>query len=121
MDKWLLVVGLSLSAAAPAYADSLRCGTHLITEGDTRSEVVAYCGEPTEVQQTTAVLRRPLVWVRGRPYTLGDNLIEIPVDVWLYNLGPSKLMRRLRFEDGRLVEIETLGYGYIDTTPRPAQ
>jgi hypothetical protein len=24
-------------------------------------------------------------------------------------------MRRLRFEDGELVEIETLGYGYIKT------
>jgi Protein of unknown function (DUF2845) len=38
----------------------------------------------------------------------------------VYNLGPSKLMRRLRFEDGKLVDIETLGYGYYEQNPRPA-
>jgi hypothetical protein len=33
--------------------------------------------------------------------------------VWLYNLGPHQVMRRVRFQDGRVVAIETLGYGYI--------
>jgi hypothetical protein len=51
---------------------------------------------------------------------LGDGFIEIPVDVWVYNLGPSKLMRRIRFEDGRVVAIDTLGYGYVETNPKPA-
>jgi uncharacterized protein YvpB len=39
--------------------------------------------------------------------------VEIPVEVWVYNLGPNKLMRRLRFEDGLLVNVDELGYGYI--------
>jgi len=116
MSRWLLAFGLSLAAAGPAYA--FRCGSHLITEGDTRSEVIAYCGEPTEIERTTAILRRPIAWIGGRPYTLGEGLVEIPVDVWVYNLGPSKLMRRLRFEDGKLVDIETLGYGYHESAPR---
>jgi len=47
--------------------------------------------------------------------------VEIPVDVWVYNLGPNKLMRRLRFEDGKLVDIETLGYGYYEQNPRVAE
>ena len=118
MNKWILAVGLSLAAAGPAYA--FRCGSHLITEGDTRSEVVAYCGEPTEVESRSAILRRPLVWIRGRPYNVGESYVEVPIDVWLYNLGPSKLMRRLRFEDGKVVEIETLGYGYYEQNPKPA-
>jgi hypothetical protein len=29
-------------------------------------------------------------------------------------------MRRLRFEDGKVVEIETLGYGYYEQNPKPA-
>jgi uncharacterized protein DUF2845 len=119
MNKWTLAVVLSLAAASPAFAD-MRCGSHVITEGDTRSEVVAYCGDPTEVERTTSILRRPVTWINGRPYTVGDGFIEIPVDVWVYNLGPSKLMRRIRFEGGVVVEIETLGYGYYEQNPRPA-
>jgi hypothetical protein len=83
--------------------------------------VLAHCGQPTEVESRSAILRRPLVWIRGRPFSAGESLVEIPVDVWVYNLGPSKLMRRLRFEDGKLVNIETLGYGYYEQNPKPAQ
>lgn len=112
MSKWILIAGLALAAASPAYA--FRCGSHLVTEGATRSEVVARCGEPTEIDRRSNILRQPLVWIRGRPYSVGDALIEIPVEIWVYNLGPNKLMRRLRFEDGVLVDIETLGYGYLE-------
>jgi hypothetical protein len=118
MRKWILAFGLTLAAASPAYA--FRCGSHVISEGATRSEVAAKCGEPTEVDQRGAILRRPVVWVGGRPVTVGDGLIEVPVEVWLYNLGPNKLMRRLRFEDGLLVDIDTLGYGYYQDSPPPA-
>lgn len=106
--------GLLLAAAlgaTPAYA--FRCGTQLVHEGDTRAQVIAKCGEPVEIDRRS-VWRRPLVWLRGRPVFLGSDLVEIPVELWTYNLGPNKLMRRIRFEDGRVVEIETLGYGYLD-------
>ena len=96
----------------------------LVTEGDTRSEVVAKCGDPTEIDSRSAILRRPVVWIGGRPYTVGESFVEIPVEVWIYNLGPSKLMRRMRFEDGKVVEIETLGYGYYErtrTAPAPRE
>jgi Protein of unknown function (DUF2845) len=97
--------------ATPARADGFRCGTKLVVEGATRGEVVARCGEPTEVERRS-ILRRPVVWLRGRPYHLSDDLVEVPVETWTYNLGPNKLMRRLRLEDGVVVEIDTLGYGY---------
>src|SRR6185312_9905973 len=81
MKKWLLAFGLTLAAASPAYA--FRCGSHLITEGDTRSKVAVYCGAPTEIDRRSAILRRPLVWIGGRPVAVGENLIEIPVEVWI--------------------------------------
>ncbi len=118
MNKWIPAVVLSLAAASPAYA--LRCGSHVISEGDTRSEVIAYCGDPTEIQSSSSILRRPVTWINGRPYSVGEGLIEIPVDVWLYNLGPNKLMQRIRFEEGRVVAIESLGYGYYEQNPKPA-
>jgi len=112
-----LVLVLALAAAAPAHA--FRCGTKLVTEGDTRSQVAAKCGEPTEVERRS-VLREPITWIGGRAYRGGLGLTEIPIEFWIYNLGPSKLMRRIRFEDGVVVEVETLGYGYLETS-RPVR
>jgi hypothetical protein len=105
------ILTFALLGASPAFA-AMRCGTKLVTEGDTRSEVALKCGEPTEVLPHKSVLRRPVIWRHGRPFFIGDDFIEIEVESWIYNLGPNKLMRRLRFEDGVLAEIETLGYGY---------
>jgi uncharacterized protein DUF2845 len=105
-----IVVGLLFSSAS--WADGFRCGTKLVTEGASRSEVASKCGEPTDVTNTRSVLRRPVIWSYGRPNYIGDDFIEIPVEIWVYNLGPNKLMRQLRFEGGFLVDIDTLGYGY---------
>ena len=57
---------------------------------------------------------RPLVSAfHGRLIEISSELVEVPVEIWLYNLGPNKFMQRLRFEDGELIEIESLGYGFI--------
>jgi hypothetical protein len=108
-SAFLLVCGLL--AAAPSFA-AFRCGTKIVSEGDTRSEVSAKCGEPADVIAQSSVFRRPVIWTNGRPYFIGENYIEVPVETWIYNLGPNKLMRKLRFEGGVVAEIETLGYGY---------
>jgi hypothetical protein len=107
----LTLAAIGLAASGPAW--SFHCGTKLVHEGDTRAEVRAKCGEPADVE-VRSILRRPVIWLRGRPFFAGTDFVEIPVETWLYNLGPNKLMRRLRFEDGVLVEIETLGHGYIE-------
>ncbi|HEY8507293.1 MAG TPA: DUF2845 domain-containing protein [Steroidobacteraceae bacterium] len=107
--RWFWALLLTAAFVAPAHA--FRCNGRLVHEGDTRAQVAAKCGDPTEIHRTTA-LRRPVFWIHGRPYHLGDGLVEVQLESWIYNLGPNKLMRRVRFEDGIVVEIETLGYGY---------
>lgn len=111
-----LLIGLAALAgalAAPAHADGMRCGGRLIRDGDARAEVRAFCGEPADVQ-TRTILRRPVYNFQGRLVYSGDGLVEIPVETWTYNFGPNKLMRRVRFIDGIVEEVETLGYGYND-------
>jgi hypothetical protein len=110
MKRAVAVLVLGLFAASPAFA--FRCGTRIVAEGDTQSEVLAKCGEPADVVRQRSVFRRPMIWADGRPYYVGRDYIEVPVESWIYNLGPNKLMRRVRFEDGIVAEIETLGYGY---------
>ena len=111
-----LLIGLAFIAAAlaaPAHADGMRCGGRLIRDGDPRAQVRAFCGEPADVQ-TRTILRRPSYFLRGRLVYFGDSLEEIPVETWTYNFGPNKLMRQVRFVDGIVDTVETLGYGYND-------
>lgn len=108
-------IGTSLLVAAllagPVAADSFRCGNRLVTDGDGADEVRALCGEPTSVTRT-GILRRPVDWRFGEPHHLSADLVEVAVEFWTYNLGPNKLMRRLRLEDGIVTDIEALGPGY---------
>ena len=112
-----VVAALLLAFAVPASADGLRCGSRLVTQGDPRSKVRHFCGEPTDVQ-TRYIQRRPSFSAGGRIYSYGDGYVEIPVEIWTYNFGPYKLMRQIRFVDGVVDELESLGYGYHET-PSP--
>ncbi len=48
----------------------------------------------------------------SRTYPGYGFLQEVVITEYVYNFGPRKLMRRLLFEGGVLVSIESLGYGY---------
>ena len=103
----MFVLTAVLLWSASASADSFRCGTKLMSDGDSTDKVAALCGPPTDVQ------RREIL----RPYYgYGAHNVhtsyEVSIEYWTYNLGPNKLMRRLRFEDGILVDVETLSHGY---------
>jgi hypothetical protein len=112
----VLLAGMLL-ASAPAHA--LRCGGKLVLEGMLEIEVVEHCGEPTAVRERGFVVRSftPIELMRDRDahgvrFGPGNFYQHLLVTEFIYNFGPSKLMRKLRFEGGILKDIETLGYGY---------
>lgn len=83
--------------------------------------MVALCGEPASTRRLGYVLR-PYIIKRpagqsslgGTRHVYGGFHEELLVTEMLFNFGPRKLMRRVRFEGGLLVSIETAGYGHID-------
>jgi hypothetical protein len=99
-------------AAGPAAAETMRCGDYLIGEGDPLPRVLRLCGEPVDIQRSVE-LREPTYWIAGRLIRAAGGWREVPIETWIYNFGPNSFMRRLRFEDGAVVSIETLGYGYL--------
>ena len=109
MKKTILgIAALSiLAGAATASADSMRCGSKLLTDGDTLDKVEALCGPPAAVERREIL--RPFGYNRG--ITVHSSY-EVSVELWTYNFGPNKLMYRLRFEDGLLVDVDTLSHGY---------
>jgi hypothetical protein len=110
----VLLASLMVTMSRPARAENLRCGSKIVQTGDPRDVVRNKCGQPNDVAHQS-ILRRSSYVRGGRVYFLGDELVEIPVEIWSYNFGPNKFMRRLRFVDGLLEEIETLGYGYNES------
>jgi Protein of unknown function (DUF2845) len=97
----------ALTIASPAAADSMRCGSKLMTDGDPADKVEAYCGPPASVERHEIL--RPYYYYRGIPI---HSQYEVSVEYWIYNFGPNRLMYRLRFEDGLLVDVDTLEHGY---------
>lgn len=108
--KSVACVVAALMAASGASAEALRCGSKLISRGDHASEVRRYCGEPDEVY--SRVSHRGVVGVGS--IFLPGFVEEVLIEEWTYNLGPRKLMRQLRLENGVVQDVEHLGYGYLE-------
>ena len=91
--RWLLSLALALAAGQAAAADTLRCGSQLISVGDRSSEVLQKCGQP--------VARDALGYKRS-----ANRREEFQVEEWTY--GPSNGMYQyLRFEGNRLRQINS--------------
>jgi len=113
---------LSLSFIYAESAEAFRCGTKLVKDGMHEAQVTAICGEPTTKRDLGVAVRyydyryfresSPGYSRYRRPGT-GNFASEVVITEYVYNFGPRKLMRRLIFEGGVLVTIESIGYGYI--------
>ena len=84
--------------------DTCRDG-QLLREGYTLAEVELKCGHPAYRERSSGIVIDKLDRHTGLRRT-------ISIDEWMYNFGPTTFIRYLRFENGRLVKIETGGYGY---------
>ncbi len=111
------VVVCALLITSDAWA--LRCGSRLVKDGMAEADVIALCGQPVSTRYLGYVLRpyilkRPagLSGLSGTRHVYGGFHEELLVKELLFNFGPRKLMRRIRFEGGYLVSIESAGYGY---------
>jgi hypothetical protein len=100
---------LALAIPSTVVADSMRCGNRLVHDDDRIEDVLKFCGEPAE-RSRTWIVRQPRFERGGREYSF-PGYDEVPVDVLIYDFGPQKFRRRLRFVAGKLERVETLEYG----------
>lgn len=107
--RYGLILAL-LMTAAPAAADGLRCEGGVVGTEDRSFDVLRRCGEPSFRDG----------WDEYLAY---HHLPSAHVEEWYYNFGPSRLLHVLRFRNGRLVRIDTDGYGFHagDSRCRPGE
>jgi len=115
----LLLALLVLSTPAHAF----RCGNRIVVIDMHEAQVRRACGAPTTMRDLGTTVRgivfpqerQVLPGMTGTTWPgYGRFVEEVVVTEYVYNFGPRKLMRRLVFEGGVLVSIETLGYGYLE-------
>jgi len=106
MIRILMAMLVLLGTSQLAASDSLRCGSRLIGNGALAAEVLGACGEP-DYRDT---------WLVPQPYS-GRYVSD--AEEWYYNFGPSQLLRILRFRNGKLVDVGSDGYGYMEPPGPP--
>lgn len=115
-----LSVAIVLVPAGMSFA--FRCGTSLVSEGDTKARVVHKCGEPNfvdsweeeRIDRDFRVEREYDLPSRSNRSYREPFLVKekVKIDVWTYNLGSTRFTRYLTFENGILTEITTGEKGY---------
>ncbi|OGW34255.1 MAG: hypothetical protein A2010_00030 [Nitrospirae bacterium GWD2_57_9] len=95
---------LVFTIATPAEAETLRCGSSLVSEGETKADVLMKCGEPAsrESRQEETVERLDAETKR---------IVTTVIDEWTYDFGPNSLIRILEFRSGKLTDIREGTYG----------
>lgn len=94
--KSLLLSGLSLLMFAGVANATMRCGTALISLGDTASVVREKCGAPDKSEE-----QQPAARANGVP-----RLNAAKVSFWIY--GPRNgAFQHLKFIEDKLVAIDT--------------
>jgi hypothetical protein len=114
MRRFWWVIGFALAAASPAEA--MRCGVNLISTGQYSYQVLDSCGQPVEQHVQTiyrSINYRDVYGYDDRFHrgNLSPIVAPVTIEEWIYDLGPNRLRRRLIFEDGLLVRIDTLDRG----------
>lgn len=88
-------------------AGAMRCDSHIVDEGDLAVQVLSACGEPA--------YRDP--WTLPRAGGYGGYAADS--EEWYYNFGSSQLLRVVKIRNGRVVNIDSEGYGF-EPTPGPS-
>ena len=119
--RFTLITTFVVLLLASTDAWAFRCGRQLVKKNMHEIEVIKACGEPATSRNLGVAVRGTYVPIRRNPAPgvsveqwpgYGHYTEEVLLTEYVYNFGPRKLMRRLLFEGGVLVRIESLGYGY---------
>jgi len=101
--------------------DYFRCGSNLISVGDSKFQVLGKCGEPTakevvgdQVSGGFASATRDRAKGNRRPSQTRGTYTEssATLEAWTYNCGSSEFSYNLTFRGQDLIEIKNIGYGF---------
>ena len=94
--------------AAECFA--FRCGSGLVSSGNTKTQVIVTCGKPTS-KEKSCTNRRISTTTDKNGKIKKTKKCDKKVEVWHYNCGGGDFIYALTFENGKLTEEATEGRG----------
>ncbi len=92
---------------AAADASAFRCGSGMVSAGDTKARVLITCGKPTAKERVSEKNKTSATAVKNKTAKKSGSKSE----VWYYNCGSQDYIYALTFEDGVLKKEDTEGKG----------
>ena len=91
---------LALASSAAVHADSMRCGTKIVSESATLDELRAKCGQP----QSRKVEKEDIYAINpnGARVKTGAQTVR---ERWIYRPTPGALPMAVEIVDGKIVSI----------------
>jgi hypothetical protein len=107
--KSFLIVNFVVFSLFASQAFAMRCGTQTIQVGDTRQQVLQYCGKPTSKSKNSNC--SSLIKSKNTKPSKGKKSKKQTCEVYNYNQGPQDFIYSLSFWKGKLIDIKSKGYG----------
>ncbi len=102
---FMFFLTLVVTPCSDIYSATLDCAGGIISDGNTRADVIAKCGEPDwKDSHDEEFIERFDQGVRRK--------IFVTVEEWTYNFGPNQFTRIVTLKNGRVTDIRTGKYGY---------
>ena len=115
----LIIFSLVFGFSTQVFAIGLKCGTRLITVGDTKPKVISECGVPDyreewEEERIMRDFHSPAYDKYDYEWNREPFLVKTVVkfEEWYYNFGRTRLIHYLRFRNGKLIKITIGERGY---------
>lgn len=81
-----------------------QCSPTEIEPSMSKLRLLARCGEPAQSDS--------VVVLRNLKHSRYGRVVPVRRETWIYNFGDSRLLRRVRLENGRVVDVDTEGRGF---------
>lgn len=109
-SKMILPAAISFLLIFTTEGMAFRCGNGLVTEGDSKSQVTATCGQPGSKDKTCENSQEYMATTKSgkikKVKKCGQKL-----ETWRYNCGENDFIYKLIFDDGKIINITTEGRG----------
>lgn len=89
---------------------AFRCGSGLVTTGDSKTEVLLTCGKPSS-KESSCEGRQTSTTINKNGTSSKHKKCSKKVETWHYNCGENDYIYALTFENGKMTDETTEGRG----------